>query len=185
MEALLILLNFLFDAFFMVLILRVWLQAVRADFYNPLSQFVVKVSNPVVVPFRRFIPGFAGVDVATILVAYIVGTLKLYTMSSLQGGIIEFGLLLYLGLLYLIKESGYLLFMVMLIMALMSWVVQHPTPIRLVFHQLTEPFLRPIRRILPDLGGIDLSVVIAFLALSMLNAFLNTTVPYWSVLRMF
>ena len=179
MEALYILLNFLFDAFFMVLILRVWLQAVRADFYNPLSQFVVKVSNPVVVPFRRLIPGFAGIDVATILVAYLVGALKLFTFETLAGSTPDIGLIAYVALLFLIKQSGYLLFMVMLIMALMSWVVQHPTPIRMVFHQLTEPFLRPIRRVLPDLGGIDLSVIIAFLVLSMINAFLSSNVRFW------
>ncbi|MDN3652098.1 YggT family protein [Thalassotalea ponticola] len=182
MEALLILLNFVFDTFFMLLILRVWLQAVRADFYNPLSQFVVKVTNPVVIPFRRVIPGIKGIDLATIAVAFIVAVAKLYTISSLQGSAPDIGLLLYLGLLYLVKESGYLLFVVMLIMALMSWVVQHPTPIQMVFGQLTEPFLRPIRRILPDLGGIDLSVVIAFLLLSMINAFFNTTIPYWYAL---
>ncbi|WP_371188359.1 YggT family protein [Thalassotalea maritima] len=179
MDALIILINFVFDAYFMMLILRVWMQAVRADFYNPLSQFVVKATNPVVVPFRRFIPGFAGIDVATIVVAYLVAVLKFVALLSLQEQPLDGAFIAYISLLFLIKESGYLLFMVMLIMALMSWVVQHPTPIQMIFHQLTEPFLRPIRKIMPDLGGLDLSVVVVFLGLSMLNALLSANIPYW------
>ena len=61
MEAINFLLDFAFNALLMLLVLRVWLQLVRADFYNPLSQFIVKVTNPLVIPLRRVIPGFGGV----------------------------------------------------------------------------------------------------------------------------
>ena len=81
MEAINYLLKFAFDTLLMILVLRVWLQLVRADFYNPLSQFIVKVSNPLVIPFRRIIPGFGGIDLATVLLAYIVATLTLYPYS--------------------------------------------------------------------------------------------------------
>ena len=67
-------------------------------------------------------------------------------------------------------------------MALMSWVVQSRSPAQMVFHQLTEPFLRPIRRILPDLGGIDLSVLVAFLALNVINIFIGSLIPIWHYL---
>ena len=77
MEAITYLLRFAFDALLMILIMRVWLQWVKADFYNPLSQFIVKVSNPLVVPLRRFIPGLGGIDLSTILVAYIIATIKI------------------------------------------------------------------------------------------------------------
>ena len=75
MEAINYLLKFAFDALLMILVLRVWLQLVRADFYNPLSQFIVKVSNPLVIPLRRIIPGLGGIDLATIILAYVIATL--------------------------------------------------------------------------------------------------------------
>ncbi len=181
MEAIRYLLQFAFDALLMILIMRVWLQWVKADFYNPLSQFIVKVSNPLVVPLRRIIPGFSGLDVATILVAYIVATLKFVTLAALSGE--NLGLLgFYIGLLVLIKQAGFLLFIIMIIMAVMSWVVQGYNPTLAVFHQLTEPFLNPIRRIIPNLGGLDLSMIFAFLAMNVINILLSSSLPYWAAL---
>ena len=181
MEAINYLLKFAFDAVLMILILRVWLQLVRADFYNPLSQFIVKVSNPLVIPLRRIIPGLGGVDLATIVLAYGVATLTFIIIPLLNGGLIDILSALYLGLIYLIKQAGMLLFMIMLIMALMSWVVQGYNPTLMIFNQLTAPVLTPIRRIIPSIGGLDLSVLIAFLLLNVLNILLSGWVPYWSM----
>lgn len=182
MEAINYLLKFAFDAVLMILVLRVWLQLVRADFYNPLSQFIVKVSNPLVIPMRRIIPGLGGIDLATIVLAYIVATLTFILIPLLNGGPIDIISALYLGLIYLIKQTGILLFMVMLVMALMSWVVQGYNPTQMIFHQLTAPVLTPIRRIIPSIGGLDLSVLIAFLLLNVLNILLRGWVPYWSMI---
>lgn len=182
MEAIIYLLRFAFDALLMILIVRVWLQWVKADFYNPLSQFIVKVSNPLVIPLRRIIPGLGGIDLATIVVAYIVATLKFVTLTALAGETLGFGLAFYIGLLVLIKQAGFLLFIVMLIMAVMSWVVQGYNPTLAIMHQLTEPFLNPIRRVIPNLGGLDLSMIVAFLAMNVINILLSGSLPYWSAL---
>jgi len=181
MEAITYLLRFAFDALLMILIIRIWLQWVKADFYNPLSQFIVKASNPLVVPLRRIIPGLGGVDLATILVAYVVATLKFVTLAAFSGeslGILAF----YIGLLVLLKQAGFLLFMIMIIMAIMSWVVQGYNATLMVFSQLTEPFLRPIRKIIPNMGGLDLSMLVAFLAMNVINILLSNSLPYWSAL---
>lgn len=181
MEAIVYLLRFAFDAFLMILIMRVWLQWVKADFYNPLSQFIVKISNPVVIPLRRVVPGLGGIDLATILVAYIVATLKFFTLAALSGeslGLLAF----YIGLLVLLKQAGFLLFVIMIIMAIMSWVVQGYNPTLAIFHQLTEPFLNPIRRIIPNMGGLDLSMIVAFLAMNVINILLSNSLPYWGAL---
>tara|TARA_R110001583_G_scaffold19264_13_gene75604 strand:- start:523 stop:1068 length:546 start_codon:yes stop_codon:yes gene_type:complete len=180
-EAVMYLLRFAFDALLMILIVRFWLQWVKADFYNPLSQFIVKVSNPLVVPLRRVIPGLAGLDLATILAAYIVATLKFVTLAAFAGenlGVLAF----YIGLLVLIKQAGFLLFMIMIIMAVMSWVVQGYNPTLAIFHQLTEPFLNPIRRIIPNMGGLDLSMIVAFLLMNVINILLSNSLPYWAAL---
>jgi YggT family protein len=182
MEAINYLLGFAFDALLMLLVLRVWLQLVRADFYNPLSQFIVKVTNPLVIPLRRVIPGFGGIDISTLVLAFSVATLKFIVLPLLNGGELNILSALYLGLIYLIKQTGILLFMLMLVMALMSWVVQGYNPTQAIFHQLTEPFLKPIKRIVPNIGGLDLSVLIAFLLLNVINIFLSGALPGWGML---
>lgn len=182
MEAINYLLKFAFDTVIMILVLRVWLQLVRADFYNPFSQFIVKVSNPLVIPLRRIIPGIGGIDLATIILAYVFATLTFIIIPLLNGGPIDIISALYLGLIYLIKQTGILLFIIMLVMALMSWVVQGYNPTQMIFHQLTEPVLAPIRRIIPSIGGLDLSVLIAFLLLNVLNILLRGWIPYWAML---
>ncbi len=182
MEAVNYLLGFVFDALLMILIIRVWLQVVRADFYNPLSQFVVKVTNPIVIPCRRIIPGFGGIDLATLVLAFIVATLKFVLIPLLNGTAIDIISALFLGLLYLVKQSGFLLFVIMLVMALMSWVVQGYNPTQVILHQLTEPFLRPIRRIIPNIGGLDLSILAAFLLLNVINILLSGWIPVWRMI---
>jgi YggT family protein len=181
MEAIIYLLRFAFDALLMILIMRIWLQAAKADFYNPLSQFIVKASNPIVVPLRRIIPGLGGLDLASILVAYVVATLKFVSLAALSGeslGVLAF----YIGLLVLIKQAGFLLFVIMIIMAVMSWVVQGYNATLMVLAQLTDPFLRPIRKIIPSIGGLDLSMLVAFLLMNVINILLSNSLPYWSAL---
>jgi len=180
-EAVNYLLKFAFDALLMILIVRFWLQWVKADFYNPFSQFIVKVSNPLVVPLRRIIPGFGGLDLATLAVAYIIATLKFFTLAVLVGDSLGF-LAFYIGLLVLVKQAGFLLFVIMIIQALMSWVVQGYNPTMMIFQQLTAPFLRPIRAILPNLGGLDLSMIVAFLAMNVINILLSSSLPFWAAL---
>ena len=182
MEAINYLLDFVFRALMMILILRVWLQAVRADFYNPLSQFIVKVSNPMVIPLRRIIPGIGGIDMATVLLAYLVSTAKFIVIPLLNGGATDIPVSLLLGLLFLIKQTGVMLFIIMLVMAIMSWVVQGYNPTMMIFHQLTNPFLTPIRKIVPSIGGLDLSILIAFLLLNVINILLSGWIPFWHAL---
>lgn len=182
MAAINYLLGFVFDALLMVLVIRVWLQLVKADFYNPLSQFVVKVTNPLVIPFRRIIPGFGGIDMATLVIAYLVASLKFIIIPLINGGPIDIFTALFLGILYLVKQTGFLLFVLMLVMALMSWVVQGYNPTQMILHQLTEPVLRPIRNILPNIGGLDLSILAAFLLLNVINILLSGWIPYWAML---
>ncbi len=182
MNAMSYLISTLFDIYIMVVILRVWLQAARADFYNPFSQFIVKVTQPVVAPLRRLIPSLGSIDLATILFAYLLSVLKfivLVFMASSGAVIFSFDFLLF-GLLSLIKAAGGLLFWILLIRAILSWVSQGRSPIEYVFHQLTEPMLRPIRRIIPAMGGFDLSILVLFIVLQFANFLMGDLIgPIW------
>lgn len=180
MEAIYYLLDLIFNVYLMLLILRVWLQAVRADFYNPFSQFIVKATNPVVIVFRRFVPGFKGVDMATIIVAYIISCAKLFIFVILGFYAMEPIAIFLIGFMGLVKQVGSLALTIMIVMALMSWVVQSASPIQMIFHQLTQPILAPIRKILPDLGGLDLSVAVACIGLIFLDKLIAGFIPFWS-----
>ncbi|QIL85180.1 YggT family protein [Vibrio sp. HDW18] len=182
MNSMSFLINTLFDLYIMVVILRIWLQAARADFYNPFSQFIVKVTQPVVGPLRRMIPSLGSIDLATVLFAYLLCVLKYVALVLIaSSGAVSFSAdFLYLGLLSLIKAAGGLLFWVLLIRAILSWVSQGRSPIEYVFHQLTEPMLAPIRRILPAMGGFDFSVLVLFIVLQFANFLIGDLIgPIW------
>ncbi|QFI55668.1 YggT family protein [Aeromonas simiae] len=173
MNAAYFLINTLFDLYLMVVLLRVWLQWARADFYNPMSQMVVRLTSPLLVPMRRVIPGLAGIDLAGVLLALLVALAKLVLLKSMSILQADWLMMLLFAALTVLKKAGAMVFWILLIRAILSWVSQGRNPIEHVMYQLTEPFLHPIRRILPPLGGLDLSVLVAFIALQAINYLLG------------
>ncbi|KLV06277.1 membrane protein [Photobacterium aquae] len=170
MNSLGFLVNTLFDLYIMVVLLRIWLQWAKADFYNPFSQFVVKATQPVVGPLRRIIPSVGSLDLATLLFAYLLCVGKILTLLLVLGGGIVFNpTYLWYGALALLKAAGGLVFWVLLIRAILSWVSQGRSPVEYVMYQLTEPMTAPIRRVIPAMGGLDLSVLVLFLGLQFAN----------------
>src|SRR3989304_10112105 len=157
-------LNFLLDTIFgffvFVLLARFYLQLMRAPFRNPLGQFVTALTNWLVVPARRFIPGLFGVDLASFLLAWLIEALLLFLLYLLRGsgfsggsGLVV-GVLLTLSLLELVRYSLYLLIGVILIQAVISWINPY-APLAPLFDTLTAPFLRPFRRLFPPIAHID------------------------------
>ncbi|CCQ09939.1 Integral membrane protein YggT, involved in response to extracytoplasmic stress (osmotic shock) [Pseudoalteromonas luteoviolacea B = ATCC 29581] len=169
MNAMQFLVGIVFDLFLMVVLLRFWLQWARADFYNPLSQFVVKATSFAVNPLRRIIPGFGGFDFSTLILAYLVGLAKMSTLMLLFYGMWDAPQAFLGGLVTLLKEAFNLVFWVLIIRAILSWVAQGYNPIGAVFEQLTEPMLRPIRKVLPPLGGLDLSILVLLIGMQFLQ----------------
>ena len=177
MQAVLFLIDTAFSLYLMVMILRLWLQLVRADFYNPFSQFVVKATNPLVLPLRRIIPSIGRLDTASLVLAYSIMLLKLLVLQIIQSGQIVLVPSLVLSFVFLIKEILTLLFWILVIRALLSWFSQGRSPVEYVMHQLTEPLLRPVRNILPSLGGLDLSVLVVLIGLQFLNILFSSWFP--------
>ncbi|WP_159565939.1 YggT family protein [Budvicia diplopodorum] len=158
------------DLYVSVLLLRVWMQWVRADFYNPFSQFVVKVTQPVIGPLRRVIPAIGPVDTSPLLLAYVLTLLKyVLTIVLTNGQFVFLPIFIPLALIGLLTAAGKLLFWVIIIRALMSWISQGRNPVDQLLIQLTEPLMAPIRRILPSMGGIDLSAMIIIMMLYALD----------------
>ncbi|GIU29032.1 YggT family protein [Shewanella sp. MBTL60-007] len=180
MNAFSFLISTVFDLYLMVVVLRIWLQLARADFYNPFSQFIVKATHPIVGPMRRVLPSFGSFDTASFVLAIAVVMLKFVTLSLMAGAAISVPTLLLVSLVSVIKEAGVLLFWMLILRAILSWVSQGNNPIEMVMGQLTEPLLAPIRRILPPMGGLDLSLLVMMIALNFINILLAQYVPFWA-----
>lgn len=156
--------------YIIILLLRVWMQWVRADFYNPFSQFVVKITQPIVGPLRRFIPAIGAIDTATLLVAYILTIANiLFVMWATNTLALISIALLPISFIQLLTYAGKLVFWLILIRAILSWISQGRNPIDYMLMQLTEPLMSPIRRIIPAMGGLDFSAMIVMLILIALN----------------
>lgn len=160
----------LIDLYVMVLLLRIWMQWSRCDFYNPFSQFIVKITQPVIGPLRRIIPSLGPIDSASLLLAFVLTTLKYPILLLIQTGSLSLDPSnLLVGVLSLLKAAGTLIFWMVIIRAIMSWVSQGRSPFDFVLMQMTEPLMAPIRRILPAMGGIDFSGMGVILVLYLLN----------------
>ncbi len=167
------LLETIFGFFVFVLLARFFLQLLRAPFHNPLGQFVTALTNWLVLPARRFIPGLYGTDLSSILLAWLIEALLLFLLYLLRGGGVAggagalVGLFLSLGLLELVRFSLYLLIGVILIQAVISWINPY-APMAPLFNALTAPFLRPFRRLIPPIGNVDLSPLFALVVAQLL-----------------
>lgn len=176
-QALIYVLQTLGQLYILLVLLRFVLQLVRADFYNPLSQFVVKATQPLLLPLRRIVPGLGGIDFASLVLALLVHMALSLAVLLIAGAssaelVSALPILALWCLISLASLFVKIFFFALIISVILSWVAQgnrHPA-VELV-HQVCEPVLSPIRRFIPDLGGIDISPIFAFLALNLLDKF--------------
>ncbi|CRL66169.1 YggT family protein [Proteus mirabilis] len=161
-----------------VLLLRVWMQCVRADFYNPFSQFIVKITQPIVRPLRSVIPSIGPIDTASVLLAYVLILLGIIIPSYLSGTSFPLSLMFPFAFIELLTAAGKMIFWLIIIRAILSWVSQGRNPIDHLLYQLTEPLMAPIRRVIPAMGGLDFSAMIVILVLYALN-YLRVDVLQW------
>lgn len=159
-----LLINFVFGALIALVVLRVLLQWVRANFYNPICQFLYKFTNPVLMPLRKVIPPWRNVDIAAVLIAWLLSALKLALLYALAGQSLGVAGLAIMALADLVDFVLTVYLGVILVRVLLSFVsVERSNPIVPLVIQLTEPILGRIRRVLPTIGGLDLSPMVAWL----------------------
>lgn len=170
MNAAVFLVDTIFHLYLLVVMLRFLLQVMRADFYNPLSQFVVKATNPPLVFLRRFIPGFGGIDISAIFLMLIIQIAAIYAVSAVLGAIPPFLAVLPIAFVKLILLALDIFFFMILVQVILSWV--NPggyNPVIGVLTSLTEPLLGPVRRRLPPIGGFDLSPMVVLIGLKVVS----------------
>jgi len=163
------LLNTVFTLFGAALLLRAWLQFVRMPAYNPVTHAVQQVTNWLVLPLRHVIPAARGIDWASIVAALIASIVYVLLMVSLAGvdPLSALPTLAIVALLTVIKWALNLSLWLTILMALLSW-LNPRSPAMPILYQLTAPFLNPLRRIVPQLGGLDLSPIVLFVIVQVL-----------------
>lgn len=150
-----------------LVLLRFLFQLVRADYYNPISKAIVKLTNPLLLPLRKIIPGLFGWDIASLLLAFILQILLLMVLWLISGlGIQSFSTYLLVGGLMLFVNLTSIYFFAMLIVVIASWVApQNYNPAIQLLQQILNPLLRPIQRIIPPVSGLDFSPMVFLLLL--------------------
>jgi len=177
-----------FNIYALLFGVRFIMQLFRADYYNPLAQFVVKVTDPVLKPVRRIVPSIKTYDTSSLLLAFVVLLVKLVLLRTLIGGpvqvasasvglhIFSYGTLLLLAFVEVIHLLFNIFIYAMIIQAILSWFPNPSTDsIRNLLSGITEPILRPIRKHVPPIGGLDLSILIGIVALIALQMVVTGT----------
>ena len=160
----------IFGLIMLVFMLRFIMQLVRADFHNPVSQFVVKVTNPVLRPLRRFIPGLFGMDLASVLVLVVLQVGELFLVAMILGVAIQPAGLVVMSIAELLDLALKVFLFSILIQVILSWVNPHGhNPVAGLLYSITEPLLRPARRLLPAIGGFDLSPILVIVGLQLIS----------------
>ena len=157
--------------YLLIMLLRFALQLVRADFYNPLSQFIVRATQPLLKPVRRIIPSLFGLDMSSLLLAIVIQmiimALTLLLAYGTTGNPLQLLVWSIIGVTALFLK---IFFFAMIISVILSWVApQSHNPGAELVNQICEPALAPFRRIVPNLGGLDISPILAFMVLKLLD----------------
>ncbi len=172
----------LFGIYEIIILMRFLMQVVRADFYNPISQFVVKASSPPLRPLRRLIPGAAGMDIASLVLLLILIIVELLLLSLISNlpmpSVIG---LIALALVEMLKLTIYVFMFSVIILAILSWVSPGGyNPVANLLYQITAPLMRPARRMLPPMGGLDLSPMLVIISLYLLILLLVDPLQNWA-----
>jgi len=150
-----------------VLLVRFFMQWQRLPFRNQVGHFVAATTNWIVLPLRKLIPGLGGLDLASLVAAWLVQALALGIEYALHGATLGGGLLIAMfgiGFFEVLRMMVYLLIGVVIVAAVLSWVNPH-APIAPLIYGLADPFLRPFRRFVPPIAGVDLSPLVLLLVL--------------------
>ena len=172
-NAIVFLLQTVFDLYLVAVILRFLLQVCRADFYNPVSQFLVKVTNPPLIPLRRMIPGFMGIDIAALVLMLTLKVVSMFLIYLIQGialGILPLLVLSFAGLLNLLIN---VYFFTILIQVVVSWVNPGSyNPALSLLYTVNEFLLGRARKLIPSVSGFDLSPIVVVIGLQLISILL-------------
>ena len=165
----------LFGLYILAVMLRLLLQLFRADFYNPISQFLIKITQPLLRPLRRVVPPYRHLDLASVVLVVVLQGLKVWLILAINGASASPGPIIALALAFSLKSLLDLFFYAILIRIILSWLgPQGPNPVFNILVSITEPLLGPARRMMPALSmsGIDLTPMVVIIVLHLASLLL-------------
>lgn len=157
----------------LALLLRFYFQLLRVPFYNSVSQFLIAVTDFMVRPARRFIPGWAGIDLSTLILAWLLESFIVTSMFMAQGYDFEanivtsLGVMGLLGIVEIIETTLYIVLLAIIVQAVLSWVNPH-SPLAPLLDSFTNPFLAVFRRRIPPIANVDLSPLFVLILIQVL-----------------
>lgn len=161
-------LQLLFHLVTFVVVLRFLLHLSRADYFNPITQGVVKATNPLILPLQAIVRPMGRLDLASLLLAIVIKAVGIFLAVKLNGELAGIGSIFVGGVAGVLKTALDIYFFALIISIILSWVApQANHPGALLVYQLTEPLMAPVRKIIPSLGGLDLSPIFVFLAINL------------------
>jgi len=164
------LISTLFSLYILAVMLRFLLGVVRADFYNPVSQFLVRVTNPLLLPMRKVIPGIGRIDTSAVLLMFVLQFIMVLIVTLLRSADVSLLLLLLYSAGELLMLAINVFLVAIVVQVILSWINPGTyNPVNSVIYSLTTPVLAPFQRIIPPMSGIDLSPLFAILALQVLR----------------
>lgn len=170
-NALIFILESVLSLYIIALILRLILQLFRVSFRNPICEIIMKVTNPVILPLRKFIPGLFKIDLASVVAIVLFATLKVLLIRYLYGLGFGVNLALFLAIIGdILNTAIQIAFVAVIAQAIMSWFQPNPyNPAVQFVHSLAEPINRPARKLIPSFSGLDISPIFTILGLSVLQ----------------
>lgn len=164
----------LFSLYIGAVVIRFVLALSRADFHNPFSQMIVKVTNPTLLPLRRFIPSLGKIDTSAIVLAISLIIIKMFLILAMRGAGIDFVSLFIFAVIELLRTIIWIYIIALIIQMVLSWVGNSQgNPLTPILYSLIDPILRPIRNVVPMIGMIDFSPMVAVLGLNILRIIVN------------
>lgn len=159
----------IFSLFIFCILIRFWMHMNNADFRNPIGHFLIQISNPLLTPFKKFLVTNKHFTITTLLIAFVLTTIKLFIIFSMNRQGFSIPSLLLYALADIIQSSVYILLGAMIIRVISSWVAPQGSynPLISIVYSLTEPLMAPARRIIPMMNGIDLSPIVVFIFLQL------------------
>jgi len=172
-NAVIFLIGTLFNLYMGAVLLRIILQWVRADFYNPISQLIWRLTQPVLAPVKTLLPRWRQLDLAALLLLVLLSVIYIQIIAALWSRDIGLIATLWYGLLKIAALSISIYTASIIIYAILSWFGPGSSnPATNILYSINEPILRPIRGIMPSLSGLDLSPLVAILGLQVLGMLL-------------
>ena len=178
-NALFFLIETLATLYIVTYLLRFILQWVRADFYNPLSQFILRFTNPLVLPARRVLPSIGSIDAPTLVVLVALQCLATWLLLAIGNVDLSLSRFVVLVLTRLVLLTLTLYTVSIFVYVILSWIGQAGySPVALILADLNEPILRPFRRVIPPIAGLDLSPLAALLLIQALSIWIQSEVGF-------